>query len=38
MRIGLASYKCKNKDVTFNLMQIEKAMRKVQGKVDLICF
>lgn len=38
MRIGLASYRCKNKDVTFNLMQIEKAMQKVQGKVDLICF
>lgn len=38
MRIGLVSYRCKNKDVTFNLMQIEKAMRKVQSKVDLICF
>lgn len=38
MRIGLASYRSKNKDVTFNLMQIERAMRKVQGKVDLICF
>lgn len=38
MRIGLASYRCKNKDVAFNLMQIEKAMQKVQGKADLICF
>jgi len=38
MRIGLASYKCKNKDVAFNLAQIEKAMRNVQGKADLICF
>lgn len=38
MRIGLASYRGKNKDVTFNLMQIETVMRKVQSKVDLICF
>ena len=38
MRIGLASYKCKNKDSAFNLMQIEKAMHKSQSKVDFICF
>lgn len=38
MRIGLASYRCKNKDISFNLHQIERAMREAQGKVDLLCF
>ena len=38
MRIGLASFACRNRDVPFNLSQIERAMREAQGKVDLLCF
>lgn len=38
MTVGLVSFICKNKDITYNLSQIERAMREVQGKVDLICF
>lgn len=38
MRIGLASFECKNRNVSFNMTQIEKAMRESQGKVDLLCF
>lgn len=38
MRIGLVSYRSKNRDISFNLQQIEKAMRHAEGKADLICF
>lgn len=38
MRVGLASFRCKNGDIPFNMSQIEKAIRKAQGKVDLLCF
>jgi len=38
MRIALASYICKNKDLAFNLGQIKKALDQVRGKVDLLCF
>lgn len=38
MRIGLVSYRCKNKDIPFNLSQIESAMRGTMGKADLLCF
>lgn len=38
MRIGLASYRCENKNTEFNINQIERAMREAQGKVDLLCF
>lgn len=38
MRIGLASYRCENKNTEFNISQIERAMREAQGKVDLLCF
>lgn len=38
MRIGLASFLCKNGNTPFNMMQIEKAMRQARGKVDLLCF
>lgn len=38
MRIGLVSYRCINKDVPFNLRQIERAMKEAQGKADLLCF
>lgn len=38
MRIGLASFVCKNKNISFNMTQMERAMREAQGKVDLLCF
>lgn len=38
MRIGLASFVCINKNLPFNLSQIEKAMQQVQGRVDVLCF
>ena len=38
MRIGLVSYRCKNKDIPFNISQIERALKEAQGKVDLLCF
>ena len=38
MRIGLVSYRCKNRDVSYNVSQIEEAMRHAEGKVDLLCF
>lgn len=38
MRIGLASFECKNRNVAFNMAQIERAMRETQGNVDLLCF
>lgn len=38
MRIGLVSYRCKNRDVEFNMSQIERAMRRSEGKADLLCF
>ena len=38
MRIGLTSYRCKNRDIGFNLSQIERAMKKVQDQADLLCF
>ena len=38
MRIGLVSYRCKNRDTAFNIGQIELAMERSVGKVDLLCF
>lgn len=38
MRIGLASYEFINHDIEFNISQIEKAMKSVQGEVELLCF
>lgn len=38
MRIGLVSYRCKNRDVSFNMSQIERAMKRSEGKADLLCF
>lgn len=38
MRVGLATYQCRNKDVAFNMSQIERALSEAQGKVDLLCF
>ena len=38
MNIGLVSYEFRNNDVSFNLKQIEKAMRAVSDKADILCF
>ena len=38
MRIGLVSYRCENRNIGFNISQIEKAFREVKGKADLLCF
>ena len=38
MEIGLVSYRSKNKDVAYNMRQIERAMREAQGKAELLCF
>ena len=38
MRIGLVSYRCENGNTSFNLSQIERALREAQGKVELLCF
>lgn len=38
MRVGLASYECRNNDIPFNLSQMEQAMAVAQGSVSLLCF
>ena len=38
MRIGLVSYRCENRNTAFNLSQIELAMKRSEGKADLLCF
>lgn len=38
MRIGLVSYRCENRNIAFNMRQIERAMRTCAGKADLLCF
>ena len=38
MRIGLVSYRCENRNIGFNLSQIELAMQRAEGKADLLCF
>ena len=38
MRIALVSYTCRDNDVAFNLSQIEKAMARVRGEADVLCF
>ncbi len=38
MRIGLVSYRCENRNIEFNMKQIELAMRRSEGKADLLCF
>ena len=32
MTIGLVSYRCKDKDISFNMSQIERALRDTAGK------
>ena len=34
----MASYQCKNRDVSFNMSQIERAMKLSEGKTDMLCF
>ncbi len=38
MRIGLASYRCENRNTAFNMRQIGLAMKRSEGKADLLCF
>ncbi len=38
MRIGSVSYRCENRNIAFNMKQIERAMRRSAGKADLLCF
>jgi len=38
MKIGLASYECRDNDLAFNLAQMERAMRSAQGRAELLCF
>ncbi len=38
MRIGLVSYQCRNRNITFNMSQIELAMKRSAGKADMLCF
>ncbi|MDI9472543.1 MAG: carbon-nitrogen hydrolase family protein [Tissierellia bacterium] len=38
MRIGLATFEFKNRDILFNLSQIERGVKEASGKVDLLCF
>ena len=38
MRVGLVSYRCENRNISFNLSQIERAMKCSAGKADLLCF
>ncbi len=38
MKLGLVSYQFKNKDIPFNLSQIERALQECHEKVDLLCF
>ena len=38
MRIGLVSYRCENRNIAFNMSQVELAMKRCAGKADLLCF
>ncbi len=38
MRIGLASFRVENRNILFNISQIERAIKDNAGKVDLLCF
>lgn len=38
MRIGLVSYRCENRNIEFNMNQIERALITSKGNVDLLCF
>lgn len=38
MKIGLAVYESRNRDIEYNLAQIERALQAARGSVDLLCF
>ena len=38
MKIGLVSYRSENKNIPFNLTQIERALKETQGQAELLCF
>ena len=38
MKIGLVSFRCENRNIPFNLGQIERALKEAGGKADLLCF
>lgn len=38
MKIGLVSYRCENRNILFNIRQIERALRETRGMADLLCF
>ncbi len=38
MRIGLVSYRSENRNIAFNMSQIELAMKRSEGKVEMLCF
>ena len=38
MKIGLVSYRSENKNIEFNLSQIERACKHASGKAELLCF
>lgn len=38
MRIGLVSYRCENRNISFNMDQIELALKRTSGKADVLCF
>lgn len=38
MRIGLVSYRCENRNIAFNMSQIERAIERSAGKAEMLCF
>ena len=38
MKIGLVSYRSENKNIPFNLTQIERTLKETQGQAELLCF
>ena len=38
MRAGLVSYRCENRNIAFNMGQIERALIASKDKVDVLCF
>ena len=38
MKIGLVSYRCEKRNISFNMNQIELAVQRSTGKADLLCF
>lgn len=38
MRIGLVSCRCENRNISFNMSQMKRALEETKGKADLLCF